>query len=62
MEMDIPDFIHRQETEILKMQIREIGARITSRPEEPAVIIREFSKGTLGATFGTIGIRFRNVT
>lgn len=59
--MDDNDFIHRQETEILKAQIQQIRAELTRRTTEPAVIATDFPSGTLGARYGSIGLRFNQV-
>lgn len=60
MEMDDTDFAHRQETEILKAQIRQIREELARRTTEPAVIITDFPSGSLGARYGSIGLRFNN--
>jgi hypothetical protein len=58
MEMDDTDFAHRQETEILKTQIRQIREELARRTTEPTVLITDFPAGSLGARFGSIGQRF----
>ena len=61
MEMDDNDFIHRQETEILKAQIQQIREELARRTTEPAVIATDFPSGSLGARYGSIGLRFNQV-